>query len=45
MDQQRKNKKIICNSFFNRPKEYKGGELEFDLRDEDPDKKPTLELY
>ena len=24
------------------PKEYKGGELEFDLRNEDPDKKPNL---
>jgi hypothetical protein len=24
------------------PKEYKGGELEFDLRNEDPDKKPNI---
>ena len=24
------------------PKEYKGGELEFDLRNEDPDKKPNM---
>ena len=24
------------------PKEYKGGELEFDLRNEDPDRKPNL---
>ena len=24
------------------PKEYKGGELEFDFRDKDPDKKPNI---
>jgi PKHD-type hydroxylase len=26
------------------PKEYKGGELEFDLRNEDPDKKPNIRV-
>ena len=29
-------------SFSQDPKEYKGGELEFDLRNLDPDKKPNL---
>ena len=32
-------KKIICNSYFIYDKDYKGGELEFDFRNLDPDKK------
>ena len=35
-------RKLSVTLTLSNPKEYKGGELEFDVRDKDPDKKPNI---
>jgi PKHD-type hydroxylase len=35
-------RKLSVTVTLSDPKEYKGGELEFDFRDKDPDKKPSI---
>ena len=39
---QGKIRKLSVTVSLSSPKDYKGGELEFDLRDKDPDKKPNI---
>ena len=41
---QGKIRKLSVTVSLSDPKDYKGGELEFDLRDQDPDKKPNIHV-
>ena len=41
---QGKIRKLSVTVSLSDPKDYKGGELEFDLRDQDPDKKPNIHI-
>ena len=41
---QGKIRKLSVTVSLSDPKDYKGGELEFDLRDRDPDKKPNIHV-
>ena len=41
---QGKIRKLSVTVSLSSPKDYKGGELEFDLRDKDPDKKPNIHI-
>ena len=41
---QGKIRKLSVTVSLSSPKDYKGGELEFDLRDQDPDKKPNIHI-